>query len=82
MPSNDKQELAVLIGRFQPFHQGHAALLKQAKWNVKIAIVMEKAGLTPAQAARRLRTSHDLVRDAIGEDIEPRLRELLAAPKK
>ena len=59
-----------------------AALLKQAKWNVKIAIVMEKAGLTPAQAARRLRTSHDLVRDAIGEDIEPRLRELLAAPKK
>lgn len=30
MASNDKQELAVLIGRFQPFHQGHAALLKQA----------------------------------------------------
>ena len=30
MPSNDKQQLAVLIGRFQPFHQGHAALLKQA----------------------------------------------------
>lgn len=30
MPSTDKQERAVLIGRFQPFHQGHAALLKQA----------------------------------------------------
>lgn len=30
MPTDVKPELAVLIGRFQPFHNGHAALLQQA----------------------------------------------------
>jgi N-acetylmuramic acid 6-phosphate etherase len=53
------------------------ALLRQAKWNVKAAIVMQKAGLTLAQALKRLKKADDLVRDAIGEDIEPRLREVL-----
>jgi len=53
------------------------ALLKRAKWNVKAAIVMEKAGLTLPQATKRLRTADNSVREAIGEDIEPRLRELL-----
>jgi N-acetylmuramic acid 6-phosphate etherase len=53
------------------------ALLKRARWNVKAAIVMEKAGLTLPQAMKRLRQNDNLVRDAIGEDIEPRLRELL-----
>ncbi len=57
-------------------------LLLRAKWNVKIAIVMQKAGLTAIQAAKRLRQSDDFVREAIGEDIEPRLRELLNLPKK
>ena len=53
------------------------AVLKRAKWNVKAAIVMEKAGLTLPQAIKRLRKADNSVRDAIGEDIEPRLRELL-----
>ena len=53
------------------------ALLKRARWNVKAAIVMQKAGLTLPQAMKRLRQSDNLVRDAIGEDIEPRLRQLL-----
>ena len=53
------------------------ALLKRAKWNVKAAIVMQKAGLTLPQAMKRLKKADDLVREAIGEDIEPRLRELL-----
>ena len=53
------------------------ALLKRARWNVKVAIVMEKAGLTFPQAVKRLRQADNLVRKAIGEDIEPRLRELL-----
>src|SRR5688572_11566487 len=53
------------------------ALLKQSKWNVKAAIVMQKASLTLPQALKRLKKADDLVRDAIGEDIEPRLRELL-----
>jgi len=52
-------------------------LLKRAKWNVKAAIVMEKAGLTLPQAMKRLRKADNSIRDAIGEDIEPRLRELL-----
>jgi N-acetylmuramic acid 6-phosphate etherase len=53
------------------------ALLKRARWNVKAAIVMQKAGLTLPQAMKRLRDADNLVREAIGEDIEPRLRELL-----
>src|SRR5918912_351793 len=52
-------------------------LLRSARWNVKAAIVMEKAGLKYAQAVARLRKSHDFVRDAIGEDAETRLRQLL-----
>jgi len=53
------------------------ALLKRARWNVKAAIVMQKANLTLPQAMTRLRKRGNSVRDAIGEDIEPRLRELL-----
>jgi N-acetylmuramic acid 6-phosphate etherase len=52
-------------------------LLKRARWNVKVAIVMEKTGLSYAKATARIRKAHDSVRQAIGEDVEPRLRELL-----
>ncbi len=55
------------------------ALLKRARWNVKAAIVMQKANLTLPQAMKRLRDADNSVRDAIGEDIEPRLRELLGS---
>jgi N-acetylmuramic acid 6-phosphate etherase len=55
------------------------ALLRRAKWNVKAAIVMQKANLTLPQALKRLRKADDSVREAIGEDVEPRLRELLHA---
>ena len=51
-------------------------LLRRARWNVKAAIVMQKAGLSYSQSITRLRKSHDFVRDAIGEDAEQRLREL------
>ena len=54
-------------------------LLRQARWNVKAAIVMQKTGLTYMKAVARLRRAHDVVRDAIGEDVEARLRELLRA---
>jgi N-acetylmuramic acid 6-phosphate etherase len=53
------------------------ALLRRARWNVKAAIVMQKGGLTLPQALKRLREADDSIRQAIGEDIEPRLRELL-----
>ncbi|HYT67803.1 MAG TPA: N-acetylmuramic acid 6-phosphate etherase [Vicinamibacterales bacterium] len=53
------------------------ALLKRSRWNVKAAIVMQKANLTLPQAMKRLRKADNLVREAIGEDIEPRLREIL-----
>jgi N-acetylmuramic acid 6-phosphate etherase len=52
-------------------------LLRKAHWNVKAAIVMEKAKLTYTQALGRLRKSHDFVREAIGEDVEDRLKHLL-----
>lgn len=58
------------------------ALLKRAHWNVKAAIVMQKTGLSYQKALSRLRKTGDRLRDAIGEDIEPRLRALLdAAPE-
>jgi N-acetylmuramic acid 6-phosphate etherase len=52
-------------------------LLKKAHWNVKAAIVMQKANLPYAKALSRLRKAHDSMREALGEDIEARLRELL-----
>jgi N-acetylmuramic acid 6-phosphate etherase len=52
-------------------------LLRRSHWNVKAAIVMQKSGLTYNQALSRLRRAHDFVRDAIGEDVEARLKELL-----
>jgi N-acetylmuramic acid 6-phosphate etherase len=54
-------------------------LLKRAHWNVKAAIVMQKTGLPYRQSLSKLRNAEDLVRDAIGEDAEPRLRQLLTA---
>jgi N-acetylmuramic acid 6-phosphate etherase len=53
-------------------------LLRRSRWNVKAAIVMQKTGLTYPRAVSKLKRAHDFVRDAIGEDAEPRLRELLA----
>jgi N-acetylmuramic acid 6-phosphate etherase len=52
-------------------------VLKKAHWNVKAAIVMQKTGLPYPKALTRLRKAHDSMRDAIGEDIEPRLRGML-----
>jgi N-acetylmuramic acid 6-phosphate etherase len=52
-------------------------LLRGADWNVKAAIVMQKTGLSYAKAVARLRKAHDFVRDAIGEDVEPRLKQVL-----
>jgi N-acetylmuramic acid 6-phosphate etherase len=55
------------------------ALLKRAKWNVKAAIIMQRADLTLPQALRRLKKAHDSVREAIGEDADARLTDLLGA---
>src|SRR6186713_1281868 len=52
-------------------------LLTKAHWNVKAAIVMAKTGVALAKAQARLRKAHDSMREAIGEDIEPRLRGML-----
>jgi N-acetylmuramic acid 6-phosphate etherase len=52
-------------------------LLRRAHWDVKAAIVMQKSGLTYNQSLTRLRRAHDFIRDAIGEDVEPRLKQLL-----
>jgi len=55
------------------------SLLRDAHWDVKAAIVMQKAGLNYSKAVARLRKAHDVVRDAIGEVVEPRLKQLLEA---
>ena len=40
---------------------------------------MQKTGLTYAKAVARLKKSDDLIREAIGEDIEARLRKLISS---
>jgi len=57
-------------------------LLNRARWNVKAAIVMEKTGGTYAAAMKKLRHADDSIREAIGEDIEPRLRQLLGVDEE
>ncbi len=52
-------------------------LLRHARWNVKAAIVMQKTGQTYPKALTRLRKAGGHLRDALGEDIEPRLRSLI-----
>ena len=52
-------------------------LLKRAHWNVKAAIVMQRTGLPYSKALSRLRKAHDSMREALGEDIAPRLRGML-----
>jgi N-acetylmuramic acid 6-phosphate etherase len=52
-------------------------ILKRAHWNVKAAIVMQKTSLPYPKALSRLRKAHDSMREALDEDIEPRLRGLL-----
>jgi N-acetylmuramic acid 6-phosphate etherase len=54
-------------------------LLKRAKWNVKAAIIMQRADLTLPQALRRLKKAHDSVREAIGEDADAGLKDPLGA---
>jgi hypothetical protein len=39
---------------------------------------MQKTGTTLPQALKRLKKADDSLREAIGEDIEPRLREVLS----
>jgi hypothetical protein len=38
---------------------------------------MQKSGLPYSKAVARLKKSDDLIREAIGEDIEPRLKALI-----
>ena len=38
---------------------------------------MQKTGLSYVKALARLRKAHDSMREALGEDIEPRLRGML-----
>ena len=52
-------------------------LLRRAHWNVKAAIVMQKTGDTYTKAQSRLKKAGHSIREAIGEDVEPRLRRLL-----
>jgi len=56
-------------------------LLKAARWNVKAAIVMKKAGVSLTQALRRLRRADDSIRKALGEKLEPQRRVSPAEPK-
>jgi len=52
-------------------------LLRRARWNVKVAVVMHRTGTSYTGALAKLKQAEGSTRDAIGEDIEPRLRALL-----
>jgi N-acetylmuramic acid 6-phosphate etherase len=72
----DRARRIITIVTGLPYEEA-GALLRRANWNVKAAIVMQKTGLPYMKALSRLRKAHDFVRDAIDEDVEPRLKELL-----
>ncbi len=55
------------------------ALLKRAKWNVKAAVVMQQTGLPFEKAVTRIRKANGQLREALGEDVEGRLRKLLGS---
>jgi N-acetylmuramic acid 6-phosphate etherase len=57
------------------------ALLRRAHGNVKAAIVMQKTGASYAQSLDRLTKANGSIREATGEDLEGRLRELLRLNK-
>src|SRR5947209_9916571 len=58
-------------------HDETDKVLRRAHWNVKAAIVMQKSGAGYQKTLARLRHAHDFVRDAIGEGVEERSKELL-----
>ena len=49
-------------------HEEAGALLRRARWNVKVAIVMQKTKKTYSRAMSQLKRFGDSVRSAIGED--------------
>lgn len=55
-------------------HERAGALLGQARWNVKAAIVMARSDVGYLEAVARLRQANDSVREAIGEPIDGRPR--------
>jgi N-acetylmuramic acid 6-phosphate etherase len=55
-------------------------LLKRAKWNVKAAIVMQKAAVSYSQALKLLRRADDSIRDALGEDLVPKIKKPASTP--
>ncbi len=68
--------IVALVTGLQP--EEAARLLERAKWNVKAAIVMKQAGVSYGLALRKLRSADDSIREALGQDLEPTLRRLLA----
>jgi N-acetylmuramic acid 6-phosphate etherase len=52
-------------------------LLRKAHGNVKAAIVMHKRGLSYKQSLSRLHDAHGFLSDAVGENVERRLKALL-----
>jgi len=67
------RRIVAMVTGLDPDQAGE--LLTQAKWDVKVAIVMNKAGLSRAQAVRKLKSSDDSIRQALGEDEEKKKPE-------
>ena len=61
-------------------HEEAGKLLRRARWNVKVGIVMQKTGDTYSGALPRLKKADQSVRTSVGEDVEPTLRESLRRP--
>jgi N-acetylmuramic acid 6-phosphate etherase len=74
------KRIVAIAADIEPDEAGE--LLLRAKWNVKAAIVMKRADVPYAKALGLLRGADDSIRDALGEDLEPRLRKTLASSQK
>jgi len=69
------RRIVAMVTGIDPDEAG--VLLKRAKWNVKAAIVMKRAGVSYTRALVLLKKNDDSIREALGEDLEPRLRSIL-----
>jgi N-acetylmuramic acid 6-phosphate etherase len=69
-----------IVGTVTGLDQADAEkLLKRAHWNAKAAIVMQRTGLPYVKALSKLRQAKGMMREAVGDEIEGRLKGLLAA---
>lgn len=74
-PSGDRPQLAIVIGRFQPFHHGHAALLAHALSLAPRALVILGSAASPRTAKNPFSAEERvaMIRASLAPEQQPRV---------